>query len=143
MKTVWHNLTVDEQIAKLRTDIAALSLRYQEAKANYEKCASKGALYNCRSNTGKTQSTWYDTMKDQERLMRVYETELARLTGLQISTVESLKQQAALSVQTSAAEQAAAQASGTKALAVGKWVFIGIGALGLLTFMYFKFHKRK
>lgn len=143
MKSAWHNLTIDEQVTKLHADIAALSERYLVSRTNYEKCKNSGVLYPCRAATGKTQSTWYETMKDQEALMVKYEAELARLTGLQKSTVESLKQQAALSLQTSAAAQAAAQASGTKAIAVGKWVFIGIGALGLLTFIYFKFHKRK
>jgi len=135
--------TTEQQVATLQANIASLSERYLVSVANYTKCKNGGALYNCNKNTGKTQSSWYETMKDQEALMRTYETELARLTGIQKSTVDILKAQAAANITVSEAEAASSVASSTQASAIGKWIFIGVGALGLLAVIYFKVIRKK
>jgi hypothetical protein len=137
MKT-WHNATTEQQIATLQANIASLSERYLVSVANYTKCKNAGLLYNCNKNTGKTQSSWYETMKDQEALMRKYEAELARLTGIQQSTAETLKAKAAADLAVSQASAAGSQAISSQASAIGKWIFIGIGALGLMAVIYFK-----
>jgi hypothetical protein len=81
-------------------------------------------------------------MKDQEALMRKYEAELTRLTGIQPTTVETLKLQAQADILRGEADTKLNEAGSAKATQIGKWIFIGVGAFGLLALIYFKVIKK-
>ena len=155
----WNNAAqgdldaANADITSLNKQYKVAQLTYNSAQANVDKCvAGKEGFgwYSCKNKTGKTLDDWEDIANPAKSEMNRLSTQIAKANGLRSGALKALADEAAAAGDQSTADKLRAEAdvadnkaSGSKALAIGKWVGLGLGTIAVGALIWIKIIKKK